>query len=504
MSLTIPDIARRIAMVPQGTERDILIKALYQRYPSYIPCLKYANNPVQWVKDKLHEYTWSKQDEMMNSVRDNRRTAVHSCHRIGKTHIFARVAGWWIDTHPPGEAMVVTSAHTGSQVKIALWRELNRVHSKANLSGRMNQTEWYITLPNGKEEIVGFGRKPADTDGTAFQGTYAKYLLFLMDEGCYIPKVLLDAADTLVSNVHSRIVIFGNPDDPATEFARICQEGSGWNVIGVGYQETPNFSGESCPQEVKDMLISPVWVEEKRKKWGENSIVWTSKVLGRFPESSTDYLFPLAWIRRAQENNYKPGLPITLGVDVGAGGDNNSFCLSQGPVSRIIRRDSNPDTTVTLDNLLDLTTRHRVSSSRIDSIGVGLGATNLAARIAADSKDPRQNIASKVIGVDFRSKANDSEHYTNKRSEVLWDLRLEFERNEIDLDELDDDLANQLANIKYFPRLGKISIEPKDDIKARLGRSPDDVDSLALSRMKIVPEEEEVVKKRARVRRGRY
>src|SRR3990172_6637359 len=70
----------------------------------------YSLNPVLWVKDRLKEFLWSKQKEIMYSVRDYRETSVQSCHGIGKSWIAARVVAWWIDSHPPGEAIAVTSA----------------------------------------------------------------------------------------------------------------------------------------------------------------------------------------------------------------------------------------------------------------------------------------------------------------------------------------------------------------------------------------------------------
>ena len=42
-------------------------------------------DPAGWVRDRLGEHLWSKQVEILESVRDNRRTAVHSCHGAGKS-----------------------------------------------------------------------------------------------------------------------------------------------------------------------------------------------------------------------------------------------------------------------------------------------------------------------------------------------------------------------------------------------------------------------------------
>ena len=45
--------------------------------------------------------------------------------------------------------------------------------------------EWKIG-----NELVGFGRKPADTDEHGFQGIHAPFVLIVLDEACGIPEQL--------------------------------------------------------------------------------------------------------------------------------------------------------------------------------------------------------------------------------------------------------------------------------------------------------------------------
>ena len=83
---------------------------------------RWQNDPVAWVHDRLGQMVWSKQREIMESVRDHRKTAVRSCHSSGKSHTASLVVSWWLDAHPPGEAFVVTTAPTTAQVRAILWR----------------------------------------------------------------------------------------------------------------------------------------------------------------------------------------------------------------------------------------------------------------------------------------------------------------------------------------------------------------------------------------------
>jgi hypothetical protein len=62
----------------------------------------YTLDPVGWAGSKLRATLWSKQREVLESVRDHRYTAVHSAHDMGKSFDAGVAAAWWIDAHPPG------------------------------------------------------------------------------------------------------------------------------------------------------------------------------------------------------------------------------------------------------------------------------------------------------------------------------------------------------------------------------------------------------------------
>jgi hypothetical protein len=247
---------------------------------------RYVSDPVGWVRDVLGEHLWSKQREVIESVRDHRHTAVPSAHDTGKSFVASRAVAWWLSVHPPGTAFVVTTAPTFHQVRAILWREINRAHAAGHLRGETNQTEWW---QDG--ELVAFGRKPADYDESAFQGIHARYVLIVLDEAGGIPEQLYTAAETLATNEHSRILAIGNPDSPLTMFKRVCDLDL-WNVIPINGLESPNFTtefeDEGVPAEqvefLRDVLVSPTWVNERRDEWGDSSNLWQAKVLGQFPD----------------------------------------------------------------------------------------------------------------------------------------------------------------------------------------------------------------------------
>ncbi len=256
----------------------------------------YRADPVAWVEGRLGEGLWSAQREIALSVRDHRRVAVRSAQDVGKSRIASRLACWWIDTHPVGEAFVVTTAPSFKQVQAVLWREMRSAHRAGGLPGVMTETEWKIG-----GQLVAFGRKPADYDPDAFQGIHARFVLVILDEACGVPEALWNAAETLTANEGSRMLAIGNPDDPSSQFARVSHPGSGWHTIRIDGYRSPNFTDEPVPEELRALLLSPTWVEERKRSWGEDSPLFVSKVRGEFPEEADDTLIQLSWIRAAQD-----------------------------------------------------------------------------------------------------------------------------------------------------------------------------------------------------------
>jgi hypothetical protein len=292
---------------PDPSQPDVRsLLAISARLEAEVNRRRWLADPVVWVTERLGEQLWSKQREIMQAVRDHRLVSVPSGHGTGKSFLAARLACWWIDTHPPGEAFVVTTASSWRQVEAVLWRELRRAHTKGNLPGRTNRTEWLMPIvgtsgDNTIEELVAIGHRPADTDPTGFHGIHAPYVLVIVDEAGSLPKILWEALDSLVSNEDSRFLAIGNPDDPTGEFEKVSRPESGWHTIHISVLDTPVYTNERIDPSITKQLSSRAWVEEKRRRWGESNPQYIARVLGQFPSVSEDGLIPVAWIIAAQE-----------------------------------------------------------------------------------------------------------------------------------------------------------------------------------------------------------
>lgn len=448
------------------------------------PELKWRRDPVAWARERLGVHLWSMQRVIIESVRDNSDTAVHSCHEVGKSFSAGLTACWWIDVHPPGSAFVITTAPTQDQVEAILWKEINKLHSMGGLRGRTNLTEWYL----GKE-LVALGRKPSEHQPTRFQGHHARYFLVVIDEACGVPKELWDSASTLAANEHGRQLAIGNPDDPHSEFAVVCRPGSGWNVIHVGYQHTPNFTGEPVPQLLKDSLIHPRWVESRRKKWGENSAIFTSKVKGLFPTDADKGVVPYSWAVACRTLDY-PEDPTLVegGIDVGAGGDRTVIRERRGMVAGREEEFRDADPMRTIGRLVEKINEWGIQRVKVDVIGIGWGLYGRLSELSSTSNPAgtEHTHAAEVIPVNFGAKPPEGyeKKFLNMRAFVFWTIGREYSRlKKWDLRNVDDDVIAELTTPEYviMDSFGKIKIQPKDEVKKVLGESPDKADALLLA-----------------------
>ncbi len=469
----------------QATRAHLLVKR-DQQVDRFAP---YTFDPSGFVTHALREHVWSKQEVILNSIRDNRHTAVKSCHGPGKSFIVARAVTWWLSVHEPGTAFVVTTAPSFPQVRAILWREIGRAYRKGKLPGRVNQTEWFIgrgsehySTPFAGEEMVAFGRKPADTDPTAFQGIHAAHVLVVFDEACGIPKELWDAAEGLITNTDSRIIAIGNPDNPATEFAEVCKPGSGWNTITISAFDTPNFTGEPIPPYLEPLLVTPQWAEERRIKWGESSPLYKSKVLGEFPEDATDGVVPWSWVARSRYEetpDYSPDdlLPVELGVDVGAGGDLTVIRERRGRVAGRSWRALTKESTEAVGEVMRAIRETGATRVKVDVIGIGWGVVGRLKELRRDDHHHAE-----IVGVNVAAEPSDKAAYNKLRDEIWWQAR---ERSQVaawDLSNVDDETITQLIAPTYqLDSRGRIQVEPKADTIKRIDHSPDDADALNLA-----------------------
>lgn len=442
------------------------------------------SDPVSWCKEKVGIHLWSKQREVARSVMNNSLTAVKSCHGAGKSFLASLLTAWWVDTHPVEDTIVVTTAPSSRQVQAIIWKEVQKIHRRGKLAGEVQRSaRWIID-----DLEVAFGRKPQDYDvEKSFQGIHNKYVLVILDEACGINEGLWIAALALATGNYCRILAIGNPDDPTSHFQKVCREGTEWNVIKISAFETPNFTEEKAdmPQDALDKLVDQKWVNNMRKAVGEGSSIWKAKVLGEFPDDDDSATIPVGWIHRAQERwddwMDRQGGQVrgrcVVGVDVARfGGDRTAFAMKVGDVVTEVVKLPKLDTVDCARKVEELMPEG--STAVIDTNGNGVGVYDILNKHGKSVQGVNPGV--RLTGE--KDKTGQVEYYNN-RTKMFWKLREMLDpHSEATLClPRDPDIERDLSAPTWKNIGGKRVIESKDDVRKRLGRSPDVGDAIMLA-----------------------
>ena len=464
----------------------------------------YLRDPEGWVRDVTGGFMTRHQRAVARSVVKHRYTAVPSAHGMGKSRTAAALAAWWLDVHPVGEAFVVTTAPTWAQVRAVLWREIGKVHRAGEAHGHrwrgqpFPSCEWRVG-----DELVAYGRKPADYDESAFQGIHARYVLVVVDEAGGIPRSLWDGVDSIVTNEDSRVLAIGNPDDPTSHFERICRPDSGWHVVPIDGLTSPNFTEEGIapypllraymeehgieptreevPDWLRPLLLSPLWVEERLARWGASSPLFQAKVRGQFAQVSDWSVIPPGALRAAIDRDIEPTEPGVYGLDVAREGrDATVLVRNQNGRIRVEWRRVKQDTMETANQVEAHVRPHKGECPVVvDAIGLGAGVFDRLRELQVP-------VSAFIASEKPRAvPAPGDPRFANRRAEAWWAAREAFEAGEVDLDPADEDLIAQLGSMRYrVDARGVIHIESKDEWKKRLGGdagSPDDADAAVMT-----------------------
>ena len=424
-------------------------------------------NPVAWVSAVLGFKPWSKQREILESVRDNPRTAVRSCHGTGKTAIAARVVLWFMVAYP--KSRVVTTAPIFDQVRYLLWPEIHKAIAAAPPGMFPRPLDTRLEFSKDWFAVGLTSREPEN-----FAGHHAPHLLFVGDEASGIPEDVYTAAEGFQTAEGGRVLLIGNPTQTSGTFYRAFHaERARWNCIHISAFDSPNLTGEEVSDDVAGALVSRQWVDEKKVQWGEDSPTYQIRVLGEFPTTADTQIMGLAAIEDAQRREVAPTEPAVVSCDVARfGSDETVIAVRTGLRVRIARAYVGRDLMQTCGLIGEVVRnlRNQGATCRIvvDDAGLGGGVT-----------DRLREIGYTVEAFNGGERSTEPDMYINRRSEA-WFAFADF-LPQLDLDP-DPQLAADLVapHYKHDSRSRRV-VEPKDATKKRLGRSPDRADAVLMA-----------------------
>lgn len=228
-----------------------------------------------------------------------------------------------------------------------------------------------------------------------------------------------------------------------------------------------------------------------------------------------DNVYAYGDVRKAMRRKARGTLPVDLGVDVARGGDDESIIvLREGLRVRVHNRAQGHDTMRTAgecwhccqDKVIPKW-KDRLDriSIKVDADGVGGGVVDrlkeqrrdkeeLYTAMVLESLSPEgkkelekaeYRLRIKVVEIHGSGKPKDPVHFKNLRAEIHWGLRELLE--DLDLPN-DREVSSQMMALKYKTNsAGQIVIIPKEEIKKKLGRSPDLAEAIIYALADIRP-----------------
>lgn len=402
-----------------------------------------------------------------------RKMVMKACTGPGKSAVLAW-AGWHRlacfaspGEHPKGAALSVTA----DNLKDGLWAELSKWQARSKfLSAAFTWTAEKIYANDHPETWFLSKRsyaKDANTEaiGRALSGLHSQFPFVLLDETGDMPVAVGKAAQQIFTGMptDAAVIQAGNPTSTTGLLYESCNAG-GYDTITITAdpadpKRTPRVSIEHAQEMIDTYGRDNPWV--------------MATILGLFPPAGFRSLLGIedveaAMNRHIREEDYSFAAKI-LGVDVAREGDDASVIFPrQGLAAFEPQVMRNVKTIEGAGYVARKEDDWQSDAVFVDNTG-GFGGGWI---------DQLVNLGRAPIGIHFASVASEP-GYANKRAE-MWFKMAEWVKGGGALPRIPALIA-ELTTPTYSFKGDKLLIEPKEDIKKRLGRSPDLADALALT-----------------------
>lgn len=455
-------------------------------------------DPVTFQQKFLRRRLWEKQKQICHAITTHRSVAIKGCHGSGKTYVVSGMIPYEMSGQE--ESVVLWMAPTLRQVKTGWGEVIEAIGKLPYHVPEPTTTRWEISQ---KCYAQGF----SSAKGVNAQGFHGKRVTIYADEAIGIGPDVWDAIEGIRAAGDVRIVKLCNPTVPSgpvfDDFSKL-RSTPGHQCITISAFDTPNLQGltlESLlalPDDELDYAPFPWltrrrWVKEMWHKWGPQNPRFQSRVLGEFPTQGQWAVFSLEWIERADreptesEISHSKGCLVQVGVDVAAGGDDETAACARvnGIVlDRFASSEADPrgKLVIWLHSLRRF--GYALGPVVVDTVGVGHG---IALHLADQGFDVR--------GFKAGAKPFDPEQFLNAKAEAYFRLRDVYKADYISHlpAAVDEDVKAQLSAVEYRElSRGQIQVEPKEDARKRGIPSPDRAEAEVMAFVRCVPREQVV------------
>lgn len=470
---------------------------------------RYANAPARYVREHLKRGLTPKQEEILELLdKPPYRVLARSANTQGKTFVAASKCSHFFDTARP--SITLATAPTYDQVRDLLFRELRTL--RPSTAGFLPKD---CRLQFSPDHFVhGLSTNHPDR----FQGRHAERLGLLFDEATGIDPAFWGRAETMFESHggHWWLAAYNPNDSSSPAFEK--EESGGWHLVVLNALEHPNIAAELAGQ--PPLIPAAVRLETILRRlstdcervhdpnpaadfefpkgsglfWHPNTPDFEAQILGRWPISPATALWSPFLFERCSQ--YKPDLnpqwELVIGCDCARFGDDKTvICVRLGPAVVQLEAHAGVNTTWISNRLKVVASEwaERLNGGRNVTAPTAVTATDVPVYIddtggyGAGVIDQRE--AYNFVGLNM-SCESPTPQYPNNRSFIWCHLATLAQAGAAGFGWLPEAerkvLRAELTGVRYvIDGRGRRAVEPKRQIKERLGRSPDHADALGLA-----------------------
>lgn len=468
---------------------------------------EWRNDWNLFCSDVLRAELDDEQKAIISSVQHNPMTAVASGVARGKDYVSACAALCFFYLTPEWDengklvknTKIALTAPSGRQVTNIMTPEIRRLFRNAEiLFGRLVADD----IRTDYEEYFLTGFKADDTNTEVWSGFHASNVMFIITEASGISETIFNAIEGNLQG-NSRLLLVFNPNI-TTGYAAKAMKSERFAKFRLNSLRAKNVVSK---KEIISGQVNYEWVKDKVETWctpidpvsfneGEGDFVFEGamyrpndlfrvKVLGMFPKVSEDVLIPYEWIELANERwkqnqPYNTSKACKLGVDVaGMGRDNSVLCPRYGNyVPKFdVHHAAGKAEHMHVVGMVSKYLQTPEDVAFVDTIGEGAGVYSRLLERNLNAVSCKYS-----SGVKGYHDITGQYSFVNMRAFCYWALRdwLNPKNGFNPMLPPCDLLTEEVTATKWkFRSDGKILIEPKEDIKKRIKRSPDFMDALA-------------------------
>lgn len=412
-----------------------------------------------------------------------KRLALPACAGPGKTALLAWV-GWHRlacfaapNEHPKGIAVSITgdNLRTNLWAEMARWRNASQFLLRAfdwtgsRIFARDHPETWFLGAKSWPKSA------DLETIGRTLAGLHSRFPFYLIDESGDIPPNMLRSAEQGLSTCEDGLILTaGNTTsqigllyDAAVHLRGKMEDGKFEVVRITGDPDDP----KRAPR------VDLEWARQQIATYGRENPWVMAYVLGQFPPGSINALLSVEEVEAAMNRSPAPGsfewAVKRIGVDVARFGDDRTVHFPRqglaGFEPKIMRhaRGSSPSVDIANRTMAMMNELNAEEAYFDDTVGWAHGAVDI---LRAAGRP--------VYAIQF-DKPSANPRYFNMRAQ-MWMEMADWIKGGGCLPKIPEMVA-ELATPTYFFSSGKFQIEAKDQVKKRLGRSPDLADAKALT-----------------------